>query len=184
MPLPYLVVLRSLLMEREALSLWAMWVSLPGHLLQVIFQDEFVNMMYIYMYIYMYAHFIYVTLTGSSITVATGTIGEILKTGVQEINTPNAQGCATNRLTAITSGSAATCTSTVVSVLDGLTLTPGKYCFLTFSLNAGATVTLDGTGVESPQWVFVAGTTFITGIYGYIYVYVYIYMYIFIHIYI
>jgi hypothetical protein len=95
--------------------------------------------------------------------VATGTIGEILITGIQEINTPNAQGCATDRLNAIDSAFSATCTITSISVLDGRTLAPGVYCFSTFSLSAGASVTLDGTGYESPQWVFVSGTTFITG---------------------
>jgi hypothetical protein len=100
---------------------------------------------------------------GSSITVATGTIEEILKTGIQEMNTPNAKGCATDRVNVIDSAFSATCTMTSISVLDGMTLTPGVYCFSTFSLNAGASVTLDGTGYESPQWVFVSETTFITG---------------------
>jgi hypothetical protein len=43
-----------------------------------------------------------------------------------------------------------------------LTLGPGIYCFETFSLSAGANVTLDGTK-GGGKWVFVAKSTFITG---------------------
>lgn len=103
---------------------------------------------------------------GTSITVATGTILQVIKSGIEEINTPSANSCALSRLTVIASGLAATCTGIVTSlgVLNGLSLPPGVYCHGTFSMAAGATVYLNGTGVTNPQWVFVAGTTFITGI--------------------
>ncbi len=62
----------------------------------------------------------------------------------------------------IASGFDATCGVTNIGLLDGLTLVPGIYCFKTFVLSAGATLTLDGSK-GGGKWVFVAGSTFITG---------------------
>jgi hypothetical protein len=99
---------------------------------------------------------------GTSITVASGTLADVLKNGRADINTPNARECAVQRLAVINSGLIATCGTSNISVLDGLTLLPGVYCFETFSLSASATVTLDGTNAGG-KWMFVAGSTLITG---------------------
>jgi hypothetical protein len=99
---------------------------------------------------------------GTSITVATGPIANVLKTGIKEVNTPRSRECASHRLDVIYSAYDATCDVSNIGVLDGQKLTPGVYCFGTFSLSAGATLTLDGTQ-GGGKWVFVAATTFITG---------------------
>jgi hypothetical protein len=82
---------------------------------------------------------------GTSITVATGTIRKLIKNGIEEVNTLNAGECSQRRLEVIWDGQDATCGASDISVLDRLTLPPGIYCFETFSLSAGAIVTLDGT---------------------------------------
>jgi hypothetical protein len=47
--------------------------------------------------------------------------------------------------------------------LSGLTLIPGVYCATTFSTVASSVVTLDAQNNLAAQWIFVTGTTIITG---------------------
>lgn len=101
---------------------------------------------------------------GTDITATTGTVEQVLTTGTKEVNTASAIACSNDQKRVISSGKGSTCTVTSVSALEGLTLVPGVYCFGSFSLASGGAVTFDGTGVTQPQWVFVAGTTFITDV--------------------
>jgi hypothetical protein len=101
---------------------------------------------------------------GTSITVAGGNIGQV----VQKPSTwaAAASSCSTNRKVLIAAGFDAICTGTkpTSSLLIGV-YEPGVYCFGTLSMNHDTTLTLKNLdAIENPKWVFVATTTFITGI--------------------
>jgi hypothetical protein len=100
---------------------------------------------------------------GTSITVATGSLGEVITNGEVPADRVSAKSCATTRLDVIVSGLNAPCTDSTRSVLSG-SLEPGVYCAGTFWMAAGAKLDLVNTQIEPhPEWVFVAATTFITG---------------------
>jgi hypothetical protein len=100
---------------------------------------------------------------GTSITVASGSIQQVLK-GDGSVNNDDKVECSTNRAAVLVSGLAATCTGTgpVSPILVG-GYVPGVYCFYTLGMTASTTLTLNDNSVAHPQWVFVATTTFITG---------------------
>jgi hypothetical protein len=84
--------------------------------------------------------------------------------GPAQINTADANSCAATRVIAYQTASSARCDFLMVGGdLSGLTLIPGVYCATTFSTVASSVVTLDAENNLAAQWVFVTGTTVITG---------------------
>jgi hypothetical protein len=87
-----------------------------------------------------------------------------IKDGPAQINTANANSCAATRVIAYQTASSVRCNSLMGGGdLSGLTLVPGVYCATTFSTVASSVVTLDAQNNLAAQWIFVAGTTVITG---------------------
>jgi hypothetical protein len=84
--------------------------------------------------------------------------------GPAQINTANANSCAAKRVIAYQTASSVSCDFLMGGGdLSGLTLIPGVYCATTFSTVASSVVTLDAQNNLAAQWIFVTGTTVITG---------------------
>jgi hypothetical protein len=98
---------------------------------------------------------------GTSITVATGTINQVLATGVVPVDRNSAKECVATRTELISAGVHATCTSNPMPALVG-SYSPGVHCAGTFTM-AGTVILNNPDNIGNPKWVFVATTTFITG---------------------
>ena len=106
------------------------------------------------------------TLHTGSVGVAPGTSIEgsyVLNTGAVERNSPLANSCTADLLTAYNKASSATCApSNIIIELGGTTLLPGVYCSSDQLTISAATVTLDGNNDPNAQWVFQAATSLTT----------------------
>lgn len=88
----------------------------------------------------------------------------VINDGPVQINTANANSCAATRVIAFQTASSAKCDFLMGGGdLSGLTLIPGVYCATTFTTVASSIVTLNAQNNLAAQWVFVTGTTVITG---------------------
>jgi hypothetical protein len=115
-----------------------------------------------------------VTFDGITTTISKGLVGlspgtsitgsYVVNDGPIQINTANANSCAARRVIAYQTASSAKCDFLMGSGdLSGLVLISGVYCANTFSTVASSVVTLNAQNNPAAQWVFVAGTTVVTG---------------------
>jgi hypothetical protein len=103
---------------------------------------------------------------GTAITVAGGTIAQVVLDPSAGSLTNIKEQCSRERGVLIAAGNDETCSSTTPAdkALGGGVYPPGVYCAGTFSIAYATTVTLKNDNLEvTPKWVFVATTTFITG---------------------
>ena len=114
-----------------------------------------------------------ISFDGAMTTVHTGNIGvspgtaitglRQLDAGSEEINTPLANGCRADMTTAYITVDAAACPiSNTIADLAGKTLLPGVYCSASSISLSSSSATLDGNQDPNAQWIFQAGTSFIS----------------------
>jgi hypothetical protein len=97
--------------------------------------------------------------------------GYVLTTGIAYFGGTEVTNCQTDAAAAYTVGMNAACDYTIVTALDGKTLTEGKYCSGLFSLEvkpAGSTTTgvliLDAENNAAAQWIFYAPASVDVGV--------------------
>ena len=114
-----------------------------------------------------------ITFAGRQTTIHTGNLGvspgtsvtgnNLLLNGSTEINSKLANGCQADLLIAYNIAMAAVCpASNIVTDLAGMTLFPGVYCSNGGISISASSLTLDGRGINTAQWIFQAASTLIT----------------------